>query len=455
MKRVLLSGLAVLTAVPFLSTPAHADPPAPVVKATAALTTSDATRHVGDKVRVKGSFVTADADPATPDVPIADLPLAFSVCGDLGCVPAQGATAAKTGADGLYESDLDLSGVAAPHSYVRVRYYDSVTKEYTDGPATGQFDLRYQAVPVGVTPPRSPIVKNRQVIFKGAFSYRDSALKTVPYQGAVTLLSSADGKTWKAAENTRTDEHGRFWVSAPATVKAQWKVAVDDAVTDGQTEATLVDIKPAVTKVATLHGLTKSATLTLGSKFTIKGRSSLVSPDGTRRPNRRAKVELSTSSDGVHWDAYARTRTDRKGRFSFKAVARNDAHWRIVLPGFTGDATVVPPVECRIFIDTKARTRLSADARPEPVRKGRKLTVKGTLSDLVFGHWKPVRQVRVGIWFKPKGKAWKFAGWAWTGRRGGYTFTTRAVRDGSFQARYHGDGDHYRSTSSADYVDVR
>ncbi|GAB3661569.1 hypothetical protein GCM10027589_23950 [Actinocorallia lasiicapitis] len=439
MKHALLSGtVAVMTAVPLLAGPAHADPPPPP---TVALTTADTVRHVGDKVQIKGANFEAD------------LPIRFKVCGDLGCVPGPDTSLAKTGADGAFAGDLVLSGVAGPNTSVLLQRYDKIAKEYVDGPSTGRFELRYRATPVGVTPPDSPVTKNRLVVFKGAFSYLDLNVKPAPYQGRVVLSSSTDGTTWKAATVGRTDEHGRFWLSAPATQKAAWKVSVDDAVTDGQTAAAPVDIKPAENVVATIDRLTPSSTRHLGDHFKITGTSVLIFPNGVRRPNGHADVELSTSPDGARWTPYAKTSTDGRGRFRFRAVAKADLHWRVVLPGRADDETVIMPVDCRIFIDTKVDTRLTADARPEPIKKGRKLTVKGSL---LTEHRLAVRNARIALWFRAKGThKWRFVGFATTGRRGTYAFSTKAVKDGSYQARYWGDRDHFRSTSGSDYVDVR
>ncbi|GAA3159908.1 hypothetical protein GCM10010466_58410 [Planomonospora alba] len=103
----------------------------------------------------------------------------------------------------------------------------------------------------------------------------------------------------------------------------------------------------------------------------------------------------------------------------------------------------------------KAATRItSVNARPEPVRKGRKLTVSGTLRQTAGNRALPGQ--RVAIRFKARGsRTWRTMATVRTGSGGAFRKRFRAVRDGSWQVVYAGDALRLASRSRSDRVDVR
>jgi hypothetical protein len=122
----------------------------------------------------------------------------------------------------------------------------------------------------------------------------------------------------------------------------------------------------------------------------------------------------------------------------------------------TGHTTEGPSTAFRV----KRNTRLTANAKPEPVRKGRTLTVTGRLTQLtaygIDGDYVGFRGQRVAVYFKKKGSAkWVFKGYAKTSAKGVYTKKFKAKADGSWQARFAGNGSYKNVISTADYVDVR
>jgi hypothetical protein len=105
---------------------------------------------------------------------------------------------------------------------------------------------------------------------------------------------------------------------------------------------------------------------------------------------------------------------------------------------------------------TKAASKVSANAGPEPVKKGKKLTVAGQLLHKSGSTLKAYAHKKVAIYFKAKGaKKWKLIGWATTGKNGKYSIKITAKADGSWQTRFPGDAKNKASTSGSDYVDVR
>lgn len=106
---------------------------------------------------------------------------------------------------------------------------------------------------------------------------------------------------------------------------------------------------------------------------------------------------------------------------------------------------------------TRVRKRArfaSFNASPEPIRKGRKLAVRGTLLNSYNSD--PLGDRQVTIWFRPKtSKAWRKLAVAVTGSQGGFSKAITAAYDGYWRATYAGDAVYFGSTSAGDYVDVR
>ncbi|GAA2724924.1 hypothetical protein [Actinocorallia aurantiaca] len=98
------------------------------------------------------------------------------------------------------------------------------------------------------------------------------------------------------------------------------------------------------------------------------------------------------------------------------------------------------------------------NAGPEPVRKGRKLTVS---SRLVRWSDRPERYIpysarKVRLYFRAQGTSkWTYKATVTTGRDGRFTRAFTADRDGSWQARFDGTSRFDAQTSGSDHVDVR
>jgi hypothetical protein len=93
---------------------------------------------------------------------------------------------------------------------------------------------------------------------------------------------------------------------------------------------------------------------------------------------------------------------------------------------------------------TRTRTAISSfNASPEPIKKGRRLTVAGTLKRHTTS-WKAFPGQSVKIYFAAK-----------TSSTGHFSHTFTADRDGTWRATYAGSSTHLAVTGSGDYVDVR
>jgi hypothetical protein len=411
--------------------------------------------HVGDKVQVTGSLKNPNGTPEPGRVVVVTDPRTSG--------PNPGAKAQtlslKTDANGLFNGTFTADTVDSPlstpgnfHAVASIKDADFVAAA-TSEPAA----LTYATSLEDAVGPPASVPKNTAIVFQGRMFYTEWNGAKKPYTGSVAL-SQWDGikEIWHKEATTTANDTGRFWVSGQATVQNFWHVGAADAGYDPSYKQYKVLLDKAKSKIAVIEGLTGEGTVKLDTTFTIKGRSFLEGPDNEKTVNAGAEIELSWSSDLKEWNSYTAGRTDAQGRFSFSPVAGGDTHWRIVLPGRKVSGLDVPRLERQIFVNTKTASKLTANASPEPVKHRKRLTVRGTLSSYAQGKWTGLKRTKVAVYFRKRGsKTWSFVGWAKTDTRGRYTVKATAYRDGYWQARYLGDGDHYKAVSHGDYVNVR
>ncbi|GAA1359061.1 hypothetical protein [Streptomyces beijiangensis] len=105
---------------------------------------------------------------------------------------------------------------------------------------------------------------------------------------------------------------------------------------------------------------------------------------------------------------------------------------------------------------SRVSTRVEGNnAAPEPVKKGAKVTVTGTLKEYKSG-WKALGGRSVRLYFQAKGsKTWTYITAGKTDSKGRAKLTGKAAKDGVWLLQYFGDSVHFDSYATADYVDVR
>ncbi|GAA1434873.1 hypothetical protein GCM10009616_30420 [Microlunatus lacustris] len=101
--------------------------------------------------------------------------------------------------------------------------------------------------------------------------------------------------------------------------------------------------------------------------------------------------------------------------------------------------------------------RLSTDASPEPVRKGRTVTVTGTLQRADWDTLRYVGHTRrdVQLQFKPAGGSWAAVKTTTSGKAGKLSTTVKAGKDGCYRFVFRGSSTTAEVISGADCVDVR
>jgi hypothetical protein len=122
---------------------------------------------------------------------------------------------------------------------------------------------------------------------------------------------------------------------------------------------------------------------------------------------------------------------DAGGYFTIKTTAVRDGYWR-------ADTTPEPGFEelgatsGADYVDVRYRTMITGfNASPEPIKKGRHLTVGGTLKRDTTS-WKAFSGQTVKIYFAPDGaKTWTYEGSAKTSSTGHFSHTFTAAKDGT------------------------
>ncbi|MCP2338026.1 carboxypeptidase-like regulatory domain-containing protein [Actinomadura rupiterrae] len=167
------------------------------------------------------------------------------------------------------------------------------------------------------------------------------------------------------------------------------------------------------------------------------------------------RVDLEFSADGKRWASIGHGTTGQYGYVKVSAVAAKDGRWRLRFPGEKN--SLFPAVGPFRYVDVRNPVKVeSFNASPEPVRKGKAITVRGRVLHQVGGKWKPVgRSTQMEVVFrsaKPGGQtAFAFG----VGRDGWFTLKVPARADGTWFAHIPGNRDDVEFWSAGDYVDVR
>ncbi|MFG2020829.1 hypothetical protein [Actinomadura geliboluensis] len=166
-------------------------------------------------------------------------------------------------------------------------------------------------------------------------------------------------------------------------------------------------------------------------------------------------VYLEYSADGKWYRIMGKQTLTQPGDFSFSSdnPITQDGYWRV---RYQGDALNAGLISWADYIDVKYRTYMASfNASPEPVSKGKTITVKGRLY-----RYRPASSVapgaKISVYFKASGTStWKWMADTKTGSDGWFKKTFTASKDGTWMAKYAGSGTYIASNAPTDYVDVR
>ncbi|MDX6311551.1 MAG: hypothetical protein QOF44_1015 [Streptomyces sp.] len=395
-------------------------------------------------VTVSGRLVRRD--PGTRErVPMDGVPVHL-----LGVDDSGAATTATTDADGRFTQ------VFAPQRDGSVSaYYNSWEgSPYAVGTTTGtpvrvtlaQSETRVtlDAKDVGIKPGQTAKIGGKAEVRNG-----DGAWKPLSGQ---TVTLDPQGQDGDPSATATTGADGRFTGSlTPQSTKAV-------NVTVGTDYAGFLALSPV--QVARIHVAATTAitgfhaSLDKNSQLTVGGTLNT----GDRQPD-SANADIEYSKDGrTGWTLVKSLTTGvdaAPGDFNGTFDARSQGYWRAHYKGTPDFAASTSDV---LYVKRTATRVKGANASPEPVKKGRTITVTGALQQNTSGAtWKAYASQKVTILFRPKGSTtWSALGTVTTKADGSFSKGFTAKKDGTWMpALLSPDSKHLASSGAEDYVDVR
>ncbi|MEV3856008.1 carboxypeptidase-like regulatory domain-containing protein [Streptomyces sp. NPDC050095] len=200
------------------------------------------------------------------------------------------------------------------------------------------------------------------------------------------------------------------------------------------------------------------ATLAANGKVTVTGAlGATYATDGSLTNTQNEPIVVEYSKDGTSGWKKAGSATVQgwnSNDFSITSAAGTGGYYRVHHPLTDRFTESTGPVA---HLTRRATRIASLNAGPEPVTKGKPVRVTGFLQEANSG-WKPMKNTRVSLYFRPKGSTtWSYVTAGKTDSTGWVALTGKATKDGTWVIRYFASGDstHFYSTSYEDYVDVR
>ncbi|MFI1867212.1 HtaA domain-containing protein [Streptomyces jumonjinensis] len=291
------------------------------------------------------------------------------------------------------------------------------------------------------------------------------ASRSVRSGATASFTAAADGADSVRWE--RSTDGGTTWSAVDGAESATLKVKASAALNDARYRAVFTNGTGSVT--------TESATLSVsavpsritgfdadpepvakGGRLTVDGTLQTAgTADDTWRPLAKKSVVVEFRAKGATaWSKAASDVTDSKGVFSAGVTAAKDGDWRARYEGTADQSAAVSRGDA---VDVRLRTEISGfNAGPEPVRKGRSITVKGTLRTVMDGAWKGTPGQSVTVWFKADGaKEWTEQSRTRTDSKGAFSKGFTAKKDGSWKAVFAATPNRVGASSGSDRVDVR
>jgi hypothetical protein len=276
-----------------------------------------------------------------------------------------------------------------------------------------------------------------------------------PLSGSIVKMDYKDCSTCSPLEST-TDANGRFSFVRPARgYKSVYEMAIQPypynpfIKHDATAEVT-------VATTATTRFTEFTARLDAYARLDVTGSVDLVGRE-SRDP---IAVAIQYSADGrTGWTTKKTVQTTNSSQFVVENLpGYTDGYWRLHYAGST--TKDIKGGDSASLRRNRALTRIKdANASPEPVTKGRTITVKGVLQERAAGSttWKAYGGKEVVILFRPKGKTtWYHMSFVVTKSDGSFSKGFKAQQDGTWMPVFvKADTKHFVGEGRDDYVDVR
>ncbi|MFB8219040.1 HtaA domain-containing protein [Streptomyces anulatus] len=273
--------------------------------------------------------------------------------------------------------------------------------------------------------------------------------------------TGADSVRWE-----RSTDRGATWSTVPgattATLSVKAAAALDghryravfvNASGETATSAATLTVSAVPTRIVSFNASPEP--VGKGSKLKVVATLQTASAtDNVWRPLAKTPVVIEfRSKGGKSWSRATTVTTSSKGVASASVTAVKDGTWRA---RYAGTADRAAAVSSSDNVDVKLRTAVSGfNASPEPVRKGRTITVKGTLRSL-DGTWKNASGQSVVILFKADGSSkWSKLATVRTNGKGVFSKGFTAKKDGTWKAQFKATSSRLGTIGSGDRVDVR
>ncbi|MFI1530289.1 HtaA domain-containing protein [Streptomyces griseus] len=281
-----------------------------------------------------------------------------------------------------------------------------------------------------------------------------TATFTAAATGADTVRwerSTDGGKTWSTVSGAVTTT---LSVKASAALHGQRYRAVF-VNTSGETATSAAALTVSAVPARIVSFNASPEPVGKGSKLKVVGTLQTVgATDNVWRPLAKTPVVIEfRAKGGKTWSRATTVSTSGKGIASASVTAVKDGTWRARYAGTADRAAAVSTFD---NVDVKLRTAISGfNASPEPVRKGRTITVKGTLRSL-DGTWKNTSGQSVTILFKADGSSkWSTLATVRTNGKGVFSKGFTAKKDGTWKAQFKATSSRLGTTGAGDRVDVR
>ncbi|MGI5324766.1 hypothetical protein [Actinomadura nitritigenes] len=305
------------------------------------------------------------------------------------------------------------------------------------------------------------LIVGDKVTITGRLERQDRAGVWAPLAGRQVDLEfdKAVGGDWHTIASPKTDANGVYSVPVLVTDDGAWDVSfANDPNLPGDYQS--YDMSSAGTKVLPVFYRTSISGFDAGPEpvgrgdtVTATGRVLRKMADGRWDGAESGVVHLQFSTDKKKWSDVAARSMDIDGRFAVPARASRDGYWRAVVwdEGYTSLASTGPAD----YVDVRYRTKiLDFTASPEPVVKGRTVTIVGSLYRETT-KWATFGKQKVSFYFRPKGSStWTYLGATTADGLGRFRKGFKASKDGTWRA-YYGGSSAYVKTFRDDYVDVR
>ncbi|WP_243769222.1 carboxypeptidase-like regulatory domain-containing protein [Streptomyces cyanogenus] len=370
--------------------------------------------------------------------------------------PLPGATVNLSFDGGGYETTAvtDEAGhFAVPH---QLRQAGWVSADYNGGlgfAAATAIQVWPKAAPTRMVLDQSSfhVTAGQKITVTGTLQYQSGA-DWKPLSGIPLEMDYKECSTCSPVGAT-TDANGRFsFARTPYGAKSVYEIAFTSYTPFAQHST--ADVTAAVTATTKFTGFT--ASLDKYAQLKVTGTLDLIGRD----VNDQASVDIQYSPDGrTGWSTKRTVKTTFGSQFvADKVPGYTDGYWRLRYAGST--TKDIKGSTSNSLRRNRALTRIKdANASPEPVTKGRTITVKGVLQERPVGSgtWRAYGYKKVQILFRPKGAtSWYLMATVTTKSTGSFSKGFTARQDGTWVPVFlYPDSRHFVGDGAEDYVDVR